>query len=185
MRIVLAITGASGVIYGLELARSLSGHELHIIVTNTAKEVIANELGDLKDALSELSELGKLYDENDFSSPLASGSFLCDATIICPCSMKTLSAVANGYSNNLVARAADIALKEKRKLILVPRETPLSAVHLGNMLKIASIGATILPASPAFYGKPRSIGELIDFIVGRVLDSLGIENKKFKRWGDA
>ncbi|MFH0818257.1 MAG: UbiX family flavin prenyltransferase [Candidatus Micrarchaeota archaeon] len=185
MRLVLAITGASGISYGLSLARSLKGNELHIIVTKSAKSIIDEELGNPKKILLELSKLGTLHDENSFHSPLASGSFLLDAMVICPCSMKTLSAIANGYSSNLVTRAADVALKEHRKLILVPRETPLSPIHLENMLKLSKFGAVILPASPAFYGKPKSLDELIDFIVGRVLDQLGIKNSKYKRWKHA
>jgi 4-hydroxy-3-polyprenylbenzoate decarboxylase len=182
MRIILAITGASGAIYGLELARSLKGHELHIIATKSAREIMEEEIGGSGKLLSELSKLGTMHDENSFSSPLASGSFIFDAMAICPCSMKTMSAIANGYSSNLVTRAADVSIKERRKLILVARETPLSPIHLENMLKLARLGVIILPASPGFYGKPKAIAELVDFIVGRVLDALGIKNSKYKRW---
>ena len=185
MRIILAITGASGVAYGLELARSLKGHEVHTIITKPAKEIMKEETENPEKTIVELSKLGTLHDENNFNSPLASGSFLFDAMVICPCSMKTLSAIANGYSSNLVTRAADVALKERRKLILVPRETPFNSIHLENMLKLSRLGVIILPASPGFYGKPKTVTELIDFIVGRVLDQLGIQNEKYKRWKHA
>ncbi len=185
MRIILAITGASGVAYGLELARSLEDHELHIIITKTAKDIIKEEIENPEKTSTELSKLGALHDENNFNSPIASGSFLFDAMVICPCSMKTLSAIANGYSSNIVARAADVALKENRKLILVPRETPLNPIHLENMLKLSRIGVIVLPASPGFYGKPKTVTELIDFIVGKVLDQLNIKNSKYKRWNHA
>jgi 4-hydroxy-3-polyprenylbenzoate decarboxylase len=185
MKIILAITGASGVAYGLELARSLKGHELHMVITSTAKGIMDEEAGGSKPAMAELSKLGTIHDEHSFDSPLASGSFLFDAMVVCPCSMKTLAAIANGYSSNLVARAADVSLKEHRKLILVPRETSLNAIHLENMLKLSKLGVVVLPASPAFYSKPKSINELVNFIVGRVLDQLGIPNKKYKRWKDA
>ena len=184
MRIILAITGASGVAYGLELARSLKGQQLHTIVTKSAKDIAKVELEDQK-PLQELSTFSTLHDENDFNSPLASGSFLFDAMVICPCSMKTLSAIANGYSSNLVSRAADVALKEGRKLILVPRETPLSPIHLENMLRLSRLGVIILPASPGFYGKPKKIADLLDFVVGRVLDQLNIRNSKYRRWKHA
>jgi flavin prenyltransferase len=185
MKIILAITGASGVAYGLALAKELKGHELHLVVSDSAKKIFQDELEDGKKALAELSGLGKVYDNSSFDAPMASGSFLFDAMVVCPCSMKTLSAIANGYSSNLICRAADVALKERRKLILVPRETPLSAIHLENMLKLAKLGVVILPASPGFYGKPKTISELTNFIVGRVLDQLGIANKAYKRWNHA
>jgi 4-hydroxy-3-polyprenylbenzoate decarboxylase len=185
MILILAITGASGAAYGLTLAQSLKGHELHVIVTDSAKKIIDEEIGNKEKLLSELAKLATLHDEHSFDSPLASGSFLFDAMVICPCSMKTLAAIANGYSSNLVARAADVTLKEKRKLILVPRETPLSAIHLENMLKLSRLGVIVLPACPAFYSKPKDIDELVNFVVGRVLDQLGIQNKKYRRWKHA
>ncbi len=185
MRVILAVTGASGVAYGLELARSLKGQELHTIVTKSAKDIAKEELEDKEKAIQELSTFSTLHDENNFNSPLASGSFLFDAMVICPCSMKTISAIANGYSSNLVSRAADVAIKEGRKLILVPRETPLSPIHLENMLKLSRLGVVILPASPGFYGNPKKITDLVDFIVGRVLDQLSIRNSKYKRWKHA
>jgi 4-hydroxy-3-polyprenylbenzoate decarboxylase len=119
---------------------------------------------------------------DDIASPLASGSCLRDAMIICPCSMGTLARVAAGISGNLIERAADCAIKEKARLVIVPRETPLSAIHLENMLKLARMGATVLPAMPGFYHHPRSLDEMVDFVVGKVLDTLGIENELFKRW---
>ncbi len=182
MKIILGITGASGVGYGLSLAKELRKHELHLVITSSAKSIIDEETGNSKKALKELSQYGKIHNEDSFHSPLASGSFIYDAMVICPCSMKTLSAIANGYTDNLLTRAADVALKEKRKLIIVPRETPLNSIHLENMLKLSRLGVSVLPACPAFYTKPKKIGDMIDFVVGRILDHLQIKNTKYGRW---
>ncbi len=186
MKIVLALTGASGAVYGIRLAETLHSakHELHIIVTRTAKKIIKHELGEVEGVLKKLSRFGKLYEEDEMEAPFASGSFRADAVAICPCSTKTLAAVACGFSHNLVCRAADVALKENKKLILVIRETPLSAIHLENMLKLSRLGVVILPASPAFYPSPKKIDEIVDFIVGKILDSLGVENRLYRRWKD-
>ncbi len=182
LRLIVAITGASGVIYGKRLLEVLgeSKVEIYLIVSKAAESVIRHELGTTKKQLEKLAK--HVYDVNDLSASLASGSFKTEGMIVIPCSMKTLAGIAHGYSDNLILRAADVALKEKRKLILVPRETPLSVVHLRNMLNLASQGVHILPAMPAFYHKPEKMEDLIDFVVGKALDLLGMEHELFKRW---
>lgn len=181
LRLIVAITGASGVIYGKRLLEVLKGKcEVHLIISKSSEQLIQYELGVTSKELEKLANC--VHDQNDFSSPLASGSFLTDAMIIIPCTMKTLAGIAQGYSDDLILRAADVILKEKRKLIIVPRETPLSYVHLRNLLELSSIGVTIIPAMPAFYHKPKTIEELVDFIVGKVLDSLGFNNELYQRW---
>jgi len=182
VKVILAITGASGVPIGMRLAEALRKEQLSIIVSENAKKVVGYEVGDVKKFLAELSKYGKLYNEAEIDAPPASGSAIFDAMVVCPCSMKTLSAVANGYCHNLITRSADVMLKEGRKLVIVPRETPVSAIHLENMLKLSRLGVVILPASPAFYHKPKRIGDMVDFIVGKILDSLRIENHLYKRW---
>ncbi|MBI5036889.1 UbiX family flavin prenyltransferase [Candidatus Micrarchaeota archaeon] len=179
-RIVLAVTGASGIAYALALATSLKKtHELHVIVSDNAKKVMEYEE---KNALKALAKCGKIYSEHQIDASIASGSFKYEAMIVCPCSMKTLAAIACGFSHNLISRAADVCIKEQRKLVLVPREMPFSAIHLENMLKLARIGVVILPACPGFYHGPRKIGDLINHVVGKILDVLGVENSLFKRW---
>lgn len=181
LRLIVAITGASGVIYGKRLLEVLKGkHDLHLIISRTSEQLLKHELDLTKEEVGALAD--HLYEEDDFSSPLASGSFIIDAMIIIPCSMKTLAGIAHGYSDNLILRAADVTLKEKRKLILVPRETPLSTIHLHNLLKLSSQGVILIPAMPAFYHKPNTISDLIDFIVGKVLDSLGLNHELYQRW---
>ncbi|MEM3437762.1 MAG: UbiX family flavin prenyltransferase [Nitrososphaerales archaeon] len=182
MRIVVAITGASGVIYGKRLLEILLNKnvETHLIISKGAKEIIENELLLKKEDIERLATY--VHQINDLSSPLSSGSFITDGMVIVPCSSKTLAGIANGYSGNLILRAAEVMIKQGRKLILVPRETPISAIQLENMLKLSRIGVVILPAMPAFYHNPKSIDDLIDFIVGKILDSLNIEHNLFKRW---
>lgn len=182
MRLIVAITGASGVVYGKRLLGILQERkvETHLVVSKAAEKVIEHELEMRKKELEELAS--HVYDVNDLSAPIVSGSFKTDGMIVIPCSMKTLAGIAHGYSDNLILRAADVTLKEKRKLILVPRETPLSVVHLRNMLDLASQGVLIVPAMPAYYHKPEKIEDLVDFIAGKVLDLLGIEHELFKRW---
>jgi len=189
MRIVVAITGASGVIYGKRLLESLAGkHELHVVVSEAAKKVAEYEGDGAKLDITALRKLiGKrkgsaIYEESDMAAPIASGSFKTDAMVVIPCSTKTLSGIANGYTENLVIRAADVMLKEHRKLVLVLRETPLSPIVIGNMLKLANIGVVILPACPGFYSKPKTISDMVDFVVGKALDSAGIDNNLYKRW---
>lgn len=186
MRVAIAISGASGTVYGLRLAEELKKKKvgLEFVVSEGAKKVMDLEVpGGSKAAISKLSNLGKVYSENDFSAPFASGSRAPDAFVVCPCSMKTLSDIANGYSNNLAKRGAEVALKEGKLLILVPREMPFTAIALENMLKLARLGAVIMPPQPAFYGKPKSAGDLVDFVVGKIMDRLGVKNSLYGRWG--
>ncbi|MDH5783805.1 MAG: UbiX family flavin prenyltransferase [Candidatus Bathyarchaeota archaeon] len=182
MRLIVAITGASGVVYGRRLLEALREKkvETYLVVSKAAEDVIKHELNMTKRELEKLANY--VYDVNDLSAPIVSGSFKTDGMIVIPCSMKTLAGITHGYSDNLILRAADVTLKEKRKLILVPRETPLSVVHLRNLLDLASQGVFILPAMPAYYHKPKKIEDLTDFIVGKALDLLGIEHELFKRW---
>ncbi len=182
MKVLVAVTGASGVIYGLRLIEVLSelGIQHSIIISKAAKKVIEHEV---EDFIRYSRFLNKCFSEDDIDAPFSSGSYKMDAMVIAPCSMKTLGCIANGIADNLITRSADVFLKEKRKLILVPRETPLNAIHLENMLKLAKIGAVILPAMPGFYSKPKSVDDMINFIVGKILDCLGIENNLYKRWG--
>ena len=179
---IVAITGASGVIYGKRLLEVLreKNIETHLIISRAGEKIIEHELGITKSELERLSNYA--YEEDDLAAPLASGSFLTDGMIIIPCSTKTLAGIAHGYSENLILRAAEVSLKERRKLILVPRETPLSVVHLRNLLELSTQGVIIIPAMPAFYHKPKNISGLVDFIVGKVLDSLGIKHELFERY---
>lgn len=194
----VAITGASGPILGIRLIEELlnSGQPVCAVVSEAAWSVIAHELSYKKTGAAPLAallsnrgktaalKLLKEYDSTDFFSPLASGSTPFDAMVVMPCSMKTLSAAANGYSDSLITRACDVALKEKRKLILVPRETPLSAIHLENMLKLSRAGAAIVPPVMGFYSRPETVADMVDFAVGKVLNLLGIKHSLFTAWGD-
>lgn len=182
MKILLSITGASGSIYGVRLFEELnkSNNEIHLIISEGAKKILEQETNF---KVSGLKKKPNFYYENKdlFAGP-ASGSFQLDAMVVCPCSMKTLSAITNGYGDTLTTRAASCRLKEEKKLILVIRETPLDLPGIKNMLAAKQAGATILPAMPGFYHKPKKIDDLVDFIVGRILDSLGIKHNLFKRW---
>jgi flavin prenyltransferase len=189
-KIVIGITGASGSIYSVKLIEELlkRGVFVHIICTENGKKVMKFETNlDIDEWIKELREKYnhvKLEDINNLFSGVASGSFKFDAMIILPCSMGTLAEISNGLAKNLLCRAADVALKENRKLIIVPRETPLNAIHLENMLKLSKLGVSIIPAMPGFYHKPKSMEDLINFVVGKILDSLSIENTLFKKWKD-
>lgn len=180
--IIIAITGASGVIYSLKLLEALKklNIETGVVVSKPAELIFDYELGIKLDEIKELANY--FYEPNDLTSSINSGSFKFDSLVIVPCSMKTLSAIANGYGNNAITRVADVALKEKRKIVLVPRETPLRSIHLENMLEISREGGIILPAMPGFYHNPENIDDIINFVVGKILDSLNIENELFKRW---
>lgn len=190
-RYIVALTGASGVIYGVTLAKVLlaQGFEVHMIISQPACLVLEQELGwELGDTpeliLHKYFPEGQLYlyNNTDIAARLASGSFITDGMVIVPCTMSTLSSVANGLSNNLIERAADVMLKERRPLVIVPRETPLSSIHLRNMLSLADMGVAVVPAMPAFYHRPETIEEMVAFMVGKILDVMRIPNKEFKRY---
>jgi len=178
----VAITGASGVVYGKRLLEVLQQKKIvtHLIISEAAEKIIEHELEITKKDIEKLAS--HVYSVGDLTAPTASGSFKIDAMIIIPCSMKTLAGIAHGYAENLILRTADVMLKEKRKLILVPRETPLNIIHLRNMLQLAKQNVTIVPAMPAYYHKPRNISDVVDYVVGKVLDCLQIEHQLFKRW---
>jgi len=182
LRLIVAITGASGVIYGKRLLEVLQNKkiETHLIISKAAEKIIEHELQAIKKDIEKLAT--HAYSVDDLTAPISSGSFKTDAMVIIPCSMKTLAGIAHGYAENLILRVADVMLKEKRKLILVPRETPLNVVHLRNMLELAKQGVAIVPAMPAYYHKPRNINDVVDHLVGKVLDCLEIEHTLFKRW---
>jgi polyprenyl P-hydroxybenzoate and phenylacrylic acid decarboxylases len=196
--ITLAFTGASGLAYGLRLLENLlaQGAHVRLLVSQAAHVVAAQELRltlpsrppELEAWLHERypDHPGNLrvYGREDWFAPVASGSGASEAMVICPCSMGTLAAIAQGLSDKLIERAADVMIKENRKLILVPRETPFSALHLENMFKLSRLGVVILPANPGFYHHPQRIEDLIDFIVARILDQLGMQNELVPRWGE-
>ncbi|AFH42734.1 UbiX family flavin prenyltransferase [Fervidicoccus fontis] len=189
-RIVVALTGASGIIYGKKLIEVLveKSYNMEIIYTEHANLVSKLEEGvSLEEFLVGISKKHsdkiKIYKEKDFMSPLASSSNIGDAMVIVPCSVKTLSQISYGISDNLVVRAALAFLRMKKKLVVVPRETPLGLIELNAMVELAKAGAIILPAMPAFYHKPKGIDDIVNFIVGKILDALGIENDLYERWG--
>ncbi len=193
----IAISGASGAPYAHRLIQILvkSGHSMYLSISGDGLSILNDETGlmlkgsetEIQYALEKHFEAkeGQIayFDEDNMYAPIASGSVMTEATVVIPCSMKTLAAIANGFASNLIERAADVTLKERRKLIIVPREMPLSAVHLKNMLTLAQLGCHIIPAMPAFYHHPKKIQDLVDFVAGRVLDSMGVENDLSPRWG--
>jgi flavin prenyltransferase len=195
--VALAFTGASGMPYGVRLLECLLAADVHVsLLYSQAAQIVARQEMDLalpgraRDAEAFFaarfgSRPGQLqaFGREDWLAPVASGSNPPEAMAVCPCSMGALAAIANGMSDNLIERAADVMLKESRKLVLVPRETPLSAIHLENMLRLARAGAVILPANPGFYHHPASVGDIVDFVVARVLDQLGVPNQLVTRWG--
>jgi len=182
MRYFVSIGGASGSIYGIRLLQELNkqGHEVHLVVSEGAKKILHHETTYTYTLLTTHAQV--VYENDDLFAGPASGSFPLDGMIVIPCSMKTLSAIAHGFGDTLTSRAASCCLKEGKKLILVPRETPLDLPGITNMLKAKESGAIILPAMPAFYHKPERIEELVDFIVGKVFDQLGLQHCLFKRW---
>lgn len=196
--VTLAITGASGAQYGLRLLECLlaADYSVNVMISKAAQIVIATET-DIKLPAQKADRRAffaqryhaneaqiNVYGLDQWLAPVASGSSLAPTMVVCPCSTGSLAAIAQGHSNNLIERAADVTLKEGKKLILVPRETPYSTIHLENMLKLSQMGVTILPASPGFYHRPESIQNMIDFIVGRILDQLGVDQKIAPRWGE-
>ena len=197
-RVTLAMTGASGAQYGLRLLDCLvrEEREVHFLISKAAQLVLATETDvtlppkpqAMQQFLSEYTGASagqiRVYDKEDWMAPAASGSGAPTAMVVVPCSTGTLSAIAAGACNNLIERAADVAIKERRQLILVPREAPFSSIHLENMLKLSNLGVTILPASPGFYHKPQSIDDLIDFVVARILNCLNIPQDMLPRWGE-
>jgi len=196
--IVLAITGASGVQYAVGLLEYLlqDGHRVYLLVSQAAQVVIGMETELNWPAASQALEEHlcqqygvndqqlKVYGNKQWASPVASGSSSIDAMVVCPCSMATLSAIAVGASANLMERGADVMLKERKKLVLVPRETPFSDIHLKNMLRLSRMGAVIMPANPGFYNKPKSLDDLVDFMVARILDHLDIKQNLQPKWGE-
>jgi flavin prenyltransferase len=182
--LIVAMTGATGAIYGVRLLQVLRdrGAEVHLVLSTWAEKTIALETDQ---AIAEVKGLArKCYNLDDLAAPISSGSFPTEGMVIIPCSMKSLAGIAHGLSTNLILRAADVMLKERRKLILVPRESPLSLIHLRNLTQAAEAGAILLPPMAAFYFKPASIQDLVDHLVGKVLDLLGLENRLFPRWGE-
>jgi 4-hydroxy-3-polyprenylbenzoate decarboxylase len=196
--ITLAFTGASGMPYGVRLLECLLAAGRHVyLLYSPAAQIVAKQECALtlpaqpREAARTLTErfgarAGQLvvFGRDDWMAPVASGSNPADAMVVCPCTMGTLGAIAHGLADNLIERAADVMLKERRPLVLVPRETPLSAIHLANMLTLAQAGAVILPPAPGFYARPQSVGDLVDFVVARVLDQLGIAHELGPRWGE-
>ena len=196
--VALALTGASGAQYGLRLLELLLQNDVKVyLMMSKPGQIVINMETDLKlsgknqDMQKTLSQLYnakegqlRLFDKDQWTAPIASGTGVADATVICPCTMGTLAAVANGLSNNLIERAADVAIKERRSLIVVPRESPFSPIHLQNMLQLAQAGVTIMPPNPGFYYRPTSIEEVVDFVVARILDHLHIAHSLLPRWGE-
>ena len=181
----MAVTGASGMIYARTLLGALQeigSVETHLIVSSGARRVLETESGWMVDDMETLAH--EVHQEDDLTAPPSSGSWLHNGMVICPCSMASLSAIAQGFAHNLIHRAADVAIKERRPLVLVVRETPLSHIHLKNMLSASEAGAVITPASPGFYHGPETIQDLADHLIGRVLDQLSISHDLIERWGD-
>jgi 4-hydroxy-3-polyprenylbenzoate decarboxylase len=198
LSIALGITGASGVQYSFRLLEVLlqSGHEVHLMISKAARVVCGMETDlslparafDMRILLEEIYDAADeqlhVYGEDEWTAPVASGSSDIDAMVVCPCSMGALSAIATGASNNLLERAADVMLKERKQLILVPRESPYSDIHLENMLKLSRMDAVIVDANPGFYNQPVTVDDIVDFVVAKILDQLGVEHALQPRWGE-
>jgi 4-hydroxy-3-polyprenylbenzoate decarboxylase len=187
-KIVLAITGASGSIYGIKLIDALlaANHQVHLVVSSQGEKVVQYELESLADILGQYIDKDLIYHDNaDLFSSIASGSFKTDGMIIAPCSMGTLGKIAYGISDSLLTRVSDVCIKEGRPLIMVTRETPLSPIHLENMLKLSRLGCTIFPPVPAFYTHPESLDTVIDQTVARILSLLDIQHPSYRSWGES
>lgn len=182
--VVVAMTGATGAIYGIRLLEVLRELEVetHLVVSRWAEATIKTETDRRVDDVRALASV--VYDEDDLAAPPASSGFVTAGMVVAPCSMRTLAAVANGFSDNLVQRAAAVHLQERRRLLLLARESPLSVIHLENMLRVAKAGAVVAPPVPAFYAKLHSLDEMVDHTVGRALDQLGVEHERIRRWGE-
>lgn len=181
--LIIAVTGASGAVYGIRMLEVLNDQpeiSTHLIVSDWARETIRIETDYTLDDVLSLADY--VYDENNMAAAVSSGSFKAQGMVILPASMKTVSGIACGFTANLIIRAADVAIKENRKLILVPRETPLNAIHLENLLKLSRLGVTILPAVPGFYTRPKSIEDIVDHTIGKILDQLGLKHSLFQPW---
>ncbi len=194
-RYILAITGASGSLFGIRVLEALlEKSEVHLIISAQSFSILKQENGTDWSGKTEAAVRGRIkahfksdrvyyHDEHNLSAPLSSGSFMTDGMLVVPCSMKTLAGIANGYGANLTERAADVTIKEGRPLLLSPREMPFSAIHLENMLKLARLGVIIAPPVPAFYQKPETLDDIVDFVAGKILDAFGVKHALFKRWG--
>lgn len=181
-RLIVGITGATGAIFGIRLLEALraAGVESHLVVSKWAQQTIEHETEYAAKAVRELATV--FHEQGNMGASISSGSFITDGMVIAPCSVRTLAAIAHGTGDNLVHRAADVILKERRKLVLLVRESPLSEVHLENMLKLARMGVTVMPPMPAFYNHPQTLDDMVDHIVARMLDQFGVEAKFAKRW---
>jgi 4-hydroxy-3-polyprenylbenzoate decarboxylase len=184
MEIIVGFSGASGPIYGVRLLEILKklGIKTHLVMTTQGQRNIEIETNYTIDYVTSLAT--QVHEPKNLGASIASGSFQVDGMVVAPCSMKTLAGIALGYSDNLLLRAADVNIKEKRPLVLLIRESPLSVIHLENMLKLAKIGVTIMPASPSYYHKPKSIDDIVNSVIGRALDVFHIKHKILKRWGE-
>lgn len=179
VKTVLAMSGASGSMYGVRLLQELEG-EKHLVMSETAKKILTAETDMYPDQITALAD--KTYEDTDMFAPIASGSFVFDAMLIAPCSESTVAKIANGIADTLITRAASVAIKEGRKLILLVRESPKSAIMLENELKLARLGVVIMDANPGFYPRPSSVDDMIDIVVGRCLDQIGIDHRLYRRW---
>ncbi|MEM3737357.1 MAG: UbiX family flavin prenyltransferase [Candidatus Bathyarchaeia archaeon] len=182
MRLIVGITGASGVVYGVRLLQVLRelGVETHLVVSKAAEKLIKYEVELSLDAVKSLAS--KCYAPDDLMAPITSGSYVVEGAVVAPCSMKTLAGIACGYSDNLLLRAVEVSLKERRRVVIVVREMPFSLIHLENMVRVARAGGTLMAASPAFYHKPKSLSDAVDHVVGKVLDLFHIEHSLYRRW---